>query len=174
MRAPVQAKALLCVALQLDVRVWGAAGVETAVLGPVVDEDPAVDAQGSDHVRVLGLVTGLVDLTGMVDLLDDVHLDGSRLAAVTANLATILIVVIGVRLGRLWDLDLGNLEVVVGAGRGVSADQKAMHAIVLVLGLLDVRKPLGGQSRPVKSSAQDHVVEEGAVLLPRLVLYRLG
>ena len=37
--------------------------------------------------------------------------------------------------------------------------------------LCDIGKPLGGQGRPVQRGAEDHVIEKGCILLPRLVLF---
>ena len=94
MWVPAKTEAFLLMADQLDLRVWRARGRQ-AVLGPVKDQDLSVDGKRRDDVGVLRLVARLVDLARVVDLLCDVELDDGRLprrclAAIAANLATLL------------------------------------------------------------------------------------
>lgn len=170
-RVPVETKSFRFVTDQLDVGIWGTGeGGLKAVFCSVEDQNPAVDAECRNHVGVLRLIAGFVDLARVVNLLDNVHPDGSSLAAIATNLTTVLIVVICIRLSRLGDLDLGDLKVVGCAGGGVCAEKKTMNAMVLALGIFDVGEPLGGQGRPLQGGAENHVVEKRAVLLPCLVL----
>lgn len=168
------------------------------VLCPVKDENLAVDAERGDDVWILRLVPGLVDLSRVLNLVHNVALDGRHVArfAVAANLAALLVVVVRVRGHGLGDLDVGDLKVIWAVIRGMGAEKKAMGAKVLTLDILDVWEPLDGESRPGQGFAvggvnimlhfaschviiimlsendlpQDHVVEEGTILLPCLVL----
>jgi len=79
MRVPVQTKAFLLMADQLDLRIGGTRGLQT-VLGAIVDQDLAINGKRCDNIRVLGLVACLVDLARVIDLLDNVELDDRRLA----------------------------------------------------------------------------------------------
>lgn len=151
MGVPVQAEALEGVAVQLNLRVelTHRRGLKS-MLCAIKDEDPTVNAEGRNDVRVLRLIAGLVDLTRMLNLVDNVALDGSHISrlAVAANLATIIIIIIGVGRRGLGDLDVGDLQVVWAVVRRVSAQEEAVRAVVGTLGLLYIREPLDGQGWP--------------------------
>lgn len=145
---PGQAKSFLFVALESYL--WVDLSVRrVAVLGPVKDQDIATAGQGGNQIRVLGAISSLVNLAGVVDLLDNVPLHCSLVAlSVTTNLATLLIVVGRVRSDILGYLHLGNLEVVLLVVGGVSTDEGSVDADVSSLGLLDIGEPLDCESRP--------------------------
>ena len=154
---PGQAETLFLVPDQLVLGVGGAAGVR-AVLGAVVDEHLAVHRQRGNDVGVLGLVSGLVDLAGVVDLLDNLEGDDRRLpaalpAAVPAQLAAVLVKLASIGLDRLGNVQLGNLEVVWLLPRCVSSDQQSVDCLVLLLDVFDVGEPLGCQGRPLERGA---------------------
>lgn len=143
---------LFLVSDQLDLGIRGP-GRGQAVLRPIKDQDPSIYRKSSDDVGILWLVSSLVDLSRVVNLLRDVEANGRRLArgglaSVAADLASILVVVVGVGSNCLGDLDLGNLEVVWLALCSVSSNQQPMDEVVLVLGVLHVWEPLSSQCRP--------------------------
>lgn len=79
MGVPAQAKAFFGVAPQL--RLGGhSAGWQAAVLSSIKNQYFAVNAHRCDNIWVLGLVSRFVDLSRVVDLLFDRHLDSGRLA----------------------------------------------------------------------------------------------
>ena len=82
------------------------------MLCAVENEKLAIDTESGDDVRVLRLVTGLVDLTRVCNLVHDVALDGCDLAglAVATDLTTVLIVVIWVWCYRLRNLYVCDLQ----------------------------------------------------------------
>ena len=84
------------------------------MLSTVKDENLSIDAHSRKDVGILGLVSGLVDLAGVIDLLRNVELDLGDLAglAVATNLTPVLVEILGVGLGGLWDFYLGDLDVV--------------------------------------------------------------
>jgi hypothetical protein len=101
---------------QFDLRIRRARGRQT-VLGAVKDQHLAIDREGGNDVRVLRLISGLVDLARVVNLLGDVELDDRRLsrrclAPMAANLAALLVVVTRVGLNKLGNLKLRDLEIV--------------------------------------------------------------
>lgn len=115
MRIPVQAKTLRGVAVQLDLRIELAHSRRLqGMLCSVKDEDLAIYTERGNDVRILWLVAGLVDLARMLNLVDNITLDGGNIArlSVTANLTTIVVIVIGVRGRGLGDLHIGNLQIV--------------------------------------------------------------
>ena len=171
MGAPVEAKPFFRVPDQLHLRA-DLAGRFHGVPGSVKNSYLAIHTQGSNDVGVLGLVPRLVDLTFVVDLLDNLEIYlGVVFGDIATDLAPVVVEVGGVRLDVPGNLNFGNLEVVWGHVRRVSAEEEAMGPAVLFRVVLNVREPLGGQGRPVKSSAQYHVVKEWTVLLPCLVFF---
>ena len=154
MRVPAQTKPLGLVSMALELGVDLARRL-AAVLGPVEDENASINTESGNQIRVLRLVARLVDLVRVVNLLDNVELDGRHVLglAVAADLAALLVVLVGVGGDVGGDLDLGDLDVVLDAGRRVRAEQQPVDAVVLVLGLLDVGEPLGRQGRPLERGA---------------------
>lgn len=114
------------------------------MLCPIKDENSAINAKSSDDVWVLRLIASLVDLSGMLNSLYNIALEGSNVTclSVASNLASFLVIVVRVRYYSFGYLDIGDLEKVGAAVRGVSSEQETVHAIVFALWLLDVRKPL--------------------------------
>lgn len=114
------------------------------MLCPIKDENSAINAKGSDDIWVLRLIASLVDLSRVLDSLYDIAFKGSNVAclSVASNLASFLVIVVGVWHCSFGYLDIGDLEEVGAAVGGVSSEQKTVHAIVFALWLLDVRKPL--------------------------------
>jgi hypothetical protein len=82
------------------------------------------------------LIASLVDLSLVVNLLNDVELDfhGRLLRATTiaTNLALVLVIVIRVGGIGIRELDMGNLKVVLSIASSVSADEQAMSGIGFV------------------------------------------
>lgn len=114
MRVPIQAKTLSSMADQLDL------GIDLAMrrrlqsmLRPVKDEDLAIYAERRDDVWVLWLVASFVHLARVLNLVNNVTLDGSDLPfAVAPNLSALIIIVIGIGSRRLGNLHVRNLQVV--------------------------------------------------------------
>lgn len=79
MGVPAQAKAFFGVAPQLRLGCHSA-GWQAAVLSSVKNQYLAVDAHRCNNIWVLRLVSRFIDLSRVVDLLLDRHLDGRRLA----------------------------------------------------------------------------------------------
>lgn len=79
MGVPAQAKAFFGVTPELRLGVHSA-GWQTAVLGSIKNQYFAVNAHRCNNIWVLRLVSCFVDLSRVVDLLFDRHLDGRRLA----------------------------------------------------------------------------------------------
>ena len=125
------------------------------MLRPVKDENLAVDAERGDDVRILGLVASFVHFAGMLNLVNNVTLDGGNVSrlAVASNLPAILIIVVRIRRHGLGDLHIGNLEVVGAVVRGVRAQQQAVGAEVLAFHIFDIWEPLHCESRPSQGFA---------------------
>ena len=123
------------------------------MLRPVEDEDLAINAKSGNDVWVLRLIAGLVDFAGMLNSLHNVALESSNIAclSIAANLASFLVVVVGVRRHGFWYLDVGDLEKVGTVVRGMGTEQEAVHAVVFALWFLDVGEPLNRESRPSQS-----------------------
>lgn len=157
MGIPGQTKALLLMANKFDLRARCARRCQ-AVLGPVEDQDLAINSESGDDVGILRLVARLVDLARVVDLLGDVELDDGLLsrrclAAIAADLATLLVVITGVRVGRLWKFYLRNLEIVGLALCSVGSEEQSVDFVVFVLDILDIGKPLRSQRGPLQRRA---------------------
>lgn len=151
MRVPVQAKTLGLVSdeLNLSINLSKGSRVER-VLRSVKDKDLAVHAQCRENIRILGLVSSLVHFSRMLDLLNNIALDSRDIArlSVATDLASFLIVVVGVGRHSLGNLYIGNLKIVGAFIRGMSAKQEAVNFVVLALGLLDIGEPLDCEGRP--------------------------
>jgi hypothetical protein len=82
------------------------------------------------------LVAGLVDFSLVINLLHNVELDfhGRLLRAtpIATDLAPVLIIVIRVGSIGIWELDMGNLKVVLSITSSVGANKQAMSRIWLV------------------------------------------
>ncbi len=181
MGVPRQAKAFGLVSNELNL------GVDLAqsrwlkrVLCAIKDENFAINAQRANNVRVLGLVARLVDFAWVLNLLHNVALDGrdvSRLA-VSANFASILVVVIRVRRSSFWYLDIGNLQEIGAVIGSVRSQQQSVHAMVLALGLLHVGEPLYGESRPCQRGTVEVSKVKTAVCMrstyPKIMSYKNG
>lgn len=147
MWVPGQTEPFGLVADKLNLGVWLAGLMKAAVLGAVENQDPAVNCECSNDVWVLRLVSGLVDLAGVIDLLRDLESDDGRLPSSTAiatNLATLFVIVGRVRRCGFRNLEFRNLEVVGLAFGCVGTDEQSVDSLVLVLDVLDIGEPLGG------------------------------
>lgn len=87
------------------------------MLGPIEDENRAIDGEGSNEVGILWAIARLVHLARMVDSLYNVPLHSSRInrdrgLAVATNLAPVFVVVAHIGSNRLGYLDLGYLNMV--------------------------------------------------------------
>lgn len=164
MGVPVETETLGLVANKLNLSVdLAKRGRLERVFRSVKDQNLAINAESSNDVGVLRLEASLVHFSGMLDLLDNVTLDGGDIArlSVATNLATVLVVVAGVRCHSLGDLDISNLDEVGALIRCVSAEQKAVHSVVLALRLLDIREPLNCQGWPGEGSSIAMVILDG-------------
>lgn len=164
MGVPVETETLGLVANKLDLSIdLAKRGRLERVFRSVKDQNLAINAEGSNDVGVLGLKASLVHLSRMLDLLDNVTLDGGNIArlSVATNLATLIVIVAGVRCHSLGNLDIGNLDEVGALIRSVSAEQKAVHSVVLALRFLDVGKPLNCQGWPGEGSSIEMVILDG-------------
>ena len=194
-RVPSQAEAFLLVPDEFNLRVRFVSRMKAAMLRPIKNQDLSVNRECGDNVWILRLVSCFVDLAGVINLLRDLESDHERLAATgsaskATKLATLLVKIGGVGLDRLWDLKFCNLDVVRLSLRRVRSDEQSVDRFIFVLQVLNVGEPLSRQSWPLKSRAlkisdipqmplagalspQKHVIEERAVLFPRLVLFGL-
>ena len=162
MGVPAQTIAFLLVANQFDLAADVSVGKE-AVLGAVEYEDLSINAEGRNDVGILRLVTGLVDLAGVVNLLRDLELDGHAGLGVSANLAAVLVKIFRIGDCGLGYLHLGNLKMIRDAFGSVCAEKQAVSAIGAVFGLRDVWEPLGGKSRPLERGAVPTMLEHGRI-----------
>ena len=132
---PTQPETFGLVTEKLHLRVHRPCG-HAWMLGAIPNHDSTIGAHRRNDVRILRLIPGLVDLAFMVNLLNniklDLHLGLLGPATVASNLALVLVVIL--RVGRIWigELDVGNLEVVLGITSGMGADEKAMSGVRLV------------------------------------------
>jgi hypothetical protein len=133
----------------------------------------------------LRLITGLVDFPRVLNSLYDVALEGGNIAclSIASNLASFLVVVVGIRRHSFGYLDIGNLKEVGTVVRSVCSEQKTVHAIVFALGFLDVREPLNGKRGPSQGSPGVERLEQqfksrttaiGESTNPRIMSYRNG
>lgn len=113
MRVPVQAETFGLVSNKLNLRVdlSEGSGLER-VLGSVEDKDFAIDTKSGDDVRILRLISSLINFSGVLDLLNNLALDSSDITRLTVatNLASLVIVVLGIGRYSLWNLNIGNLK----------------------------------------------------------------
>lgn len=161
MRAPVESKALLCMTLELNLRVDLSIWLRT-VLGPVENEDRTVDSERSNEIGVLGAVASLIDFAWVINLLHNTPFHSSCIGrggglAVATDFATVFIVVAHIGANGFGRLDLGNLHMVRLPIRGVGSYKEAVDPTVLAFGLLHIREPLNGECWPWERIAADYV-----------------
>lgn len=137
----------------------------------VKDQGVSLNGHGGDEVWILRHVTSLVDLSRVVDLLDDIEGDGLFRSAVATNLLLLCIIVGGIDSRLVGEVDGCDLKVVLSGTTSVCSDQKAMSGKVLVGHGLHIGQPLGCEGGPFQSSTVDDVVQEDGILLPDLVLF---
>lgn len=140
------------------------------MLGTVKDKSVSRSGHGGNEVGVLRHVASFVDLTGMVDLLDDVEGYGLLRRAEAAQFFSFGIVVCWTGCRLVWKVDLSNLKVVLSFPGGVCSDDETVGAVVFARHRLNVRQPLRGESGPLQGAAVHDIVEEDGVLLPDFVL----
>src|ERR1700722_14668695 len=102
MRTPTKAEALPFMSMKLDVRLDLPSGYAWMVCS-IPDHDPSVGTHGSNHIRILRLISSFVDLARMVDLLDNGECDVDwRLfrwtTSISTNFPCVCIVVVDIRL----------------------------------------------------------------------------
>lgn len=163
MGIPGEAEPFRLVTNQLDLSIHLAkSGWLKRVLGAVKDEDLAIDTKRGDDIWVLRLIPSLVHLARVLNLLDNVALDGSNVAGISIapNLASLLIVIGWVWRDSFGNLNIGNLQEICALVGRMRAKEQAVHAVVLALWFLDVGEPLDSQSWPRQgrpSTQLDHV-----------------
>lgn len=108
------------------------------MFGAIKDENLSIDAHRSNNIRVLWLISSLVDLSGVIDLLFNGHLDRGLLAirriSVATDLPSLLIIVVGTCCDILWQFNVGNLEIILCIVGGMGAYKQSMNSIILVRG----------------------------------------
>ena len=84
------------------------------MLRSIKDEDFAIDAKCRKDVGVLRLISSLVHFTRVLNSLNNVALDGSDITrlAIAADLASLLIIIVGVGRHCFGDLNIGDLKIV--------------------------------------------------------------
>jgi hypothetical protein len=124
MGTPAEAIAFPLVTNQLDLGFWVWDG-SAWMLGLIPNQNSAISAHGCNDIWILRLVSSLVDFAWMGDLLNYVefHLNGivTLSSAIPPNLARLLIVIFGIRLNGVWQLDIGYLKIVGLVVGGVGA-----------------------------------------------------
>lgn len=134
MGIPAETKAFLLVPYQLGLRGDYTVG-DTAVLGTIEYQNSPIVGHGGYDIWILGLVSGFVDLSWVIDPLFDVHLDSSLLAArrvaIATNLSATFIVVLDCWSDIFGQFDIGDLEVILSIVGCVCTYQQAMDCVVL-------------------------------------------
>jgi len=104
------------------------------MLGAIEDQCPTINTHGCNDIWILWLISGLVDLSRMINPLVDGHLDASSFSirvSITSNFFALLIVVVGIGGDIVWKLDGCDFQVVWLVVGGVCADEKAMDTVIL-------------------------------------------
>jgi len=138
------------------------------MLAVVKDINFSTNCLGGNDEGVLGHVASPVNLTLMVDLLDDLNL-----AIGTAKAADVgaVVVMAGIVLSIIKrELDLGQHEVIGLILRGVGAQDNLLERVVFAGWFMAVGKPFDGEGRPLKGMRDDEIIEKRTILLPYLVL----
>lgn len=108
------------------------------VFCPIPDHNSPIRAHRCYDIWVLRLVPGFVDLSLMVDLLDNVKLHFhispllSHAAAMTADFFPFFVIICYIRSDRFWKLNMSDLKIVLSLARGVSTNQESMGGIIFV------------------------------------------
>ena len=86
---------------------------DAAVLCAIKHQNSSINAHCGNDVRILWLVSSLVNLSWMINLLLDVHFDGSLFSragvAVATNLSALFIVIMWVGCNVLWEFNICDL-----------------------------------------------------------------
>lgn len=134
MGIPAKTKTLALMAYELGLWVHRTLRV-AAMLGAVENQYSSINAHGGYNIRVLRLVSRLVDLARVIYPLFNIELNRRLLArcriAITANFSALLVIVKGVRGRVLWQLDLGDLQVVLRTVGSMSTNQESVYRVVL-------------------------------------------
>lgn len=168
----------------------------------IENEGTSITGKSSNHIRILRLVPGLVDITGMIYFLDNIDFNLHRsffVTAIAADLAPFFVIVLGEGESTFGELYLSYLDVVLFVIGSLSAEKKTMRCIWFVGDastinssmvskkrkhllkcprnisidiLLLVWEPLRRQGGPFESSAEKAVIEVGRVFLPLLVFWK--
>ena len=125
MRAPAESKTFLCVAQKFHLRV-DCSCRQAGMLRTIPDHCSSIRTHGGNDIRILRLITCLVDFTLVINLLNNVELNlhWGLLGAtpISANLAPFLIVVIWVRSRRVGKLHMGDLQIILCIARSVCSN----------------------------------------------------
>ena len=154
--------------------------------------DSSIRTHGRDDIRILRLVSSLVDFSLVVNLLynGEFHFHRcrflSRASSIASNLLTFLVVIFGIWSSKVRKLDMRNLKEVLCFARGMGSDEQSMGRVILVrrpmsfslrdmtskraFVPLNIREPLGCKSRPFQRIAKYRVVQERSIFFPCLVL----
>ena len=113
MRTPAQSEAFFGVTKELHLRVDMTCGY-AGMLRPVPDHNPTVRAHGCDDIRVLRLISCLIDFPFVIDFLHDIELNLHRsflcgASTVAANLFPFIVIIGSVGADRIRQLTVDNL-----------------------------------------------------------------
>ena len=140
------------------------------MLAIIEDINLSTNGLGGNDEGVLGHVASPVNLTLMVDLLDD--LDLAIGTAKATNVRAVIIIVAGIILSIIKrELDLRQHEVIGLIFRSVGAQDDLLEGLVFARWFVAVRKPLHSERRPLEGMHNDQIIQERTVLLPYLVLF---
>ena len=134
MRVPAQTDSFLLMANKLRLgtndALWS-----TAVLASVENKDPRVYTHCGYNIWILRLIPGFVDLSRMIDLLLDCHLNLGLFTrgriSITANLPSVLVIVDLIRCNIFGEFDGSNLEIILSAVGGMCSDEEAVDSVIL-------------------------------------------
>lgn len=144
-----------------------------AVFCPVKNKNLPINTHGCNDIRILRLISGFVDLSWMIYLLGDGHLDrwgiSRRRVTIAANLSSFLIIVSLIWSDVLWQFDVGDFKVIWRIIGGMRTDQQSMGGVILVrktdgfskitiqvlpaYSRFDIGEPLCRQGRPFQCCA---------------------
>ena len=137
MGAPIQTKSLPLMADKLDLRVHYS-GWHARMFCAIKDHDSCICTHGCYDVGILRLIASLVDLAFVINLLDNCKLHFrrrrllSRTASISSDLFSFLIVVLGFWCGKVRQLNVGNLKIILRLARSVCAKDESMGRVTLV------------------------------------------
>lgn len=102
------------------------------MLRPIKNEHLSRDSFCREQIRVLRHIPRTVDLSIVIEFLDDLDA-GLRRDGVSTELTTLLVVVVAVKFFVAFgDLDICDLEIVLGLAGGVGSKEEAVGCVGLI------------------------------------------